>query len=198
MNESVEIAGVEIPTWALLAVGAGVVFLALLGRGGGGGASIAPQAVGEAIGQQVAQQLESQRTELRKALEEQSQAYSAYLSELAQWQYQAMLQQQEAQARALEQQQSMFQRLLDFLSRLPTGGGGGGGGAPSTGGGLAVPMEEIERWAKGIGFPTAVGEAFVRERGRLPQTLSEFEEWLNAKGWRDPRTGQIFWEKVPR
>jgi hypothetical protein len=51
-----------------------------------------------------------------------------------------------------------------------------------------VPMTTIEQWARGIGLATCVGVAFVNERGRLPQSIPELEQWGNATGRRNPAT----------
>ena len=54
----------------------------------------------------------------------------------------------------------------------------------------ALPTDaEITEWAKGINLPKWVGEFFVRERGKLPTSLEEFNAFLDAKGWRQQLPG---------
>lgn len=44
--------------------------------------------------------------------------------------------------------------------------------------------DQIAAWARGIGLPQCLGEEFVAQYGRLPQTLDEFVGWGNRTGHR--------------
>lgn len=52
-----------------------------------------------------------------------------------------------------------------------------------------VTPEQIDAWARGIGLPRCVGEEFVAQYSRLPQSIPELENWGNSTGRRNPSTG---------
>jgi hypothetical protein len=54
---------------------------------------------------------------------------------------------------------------------------------------MAVPMSDIDTWARGIVLPTCVGIGFVNTNGYLPRNIPELEGWGNATGRRNPSTG---------
>ncbi len=58
-------------------------------------------------------------------------------------------------------------------------------------GGEMPTAQQIVQWAQGIGLPLWVGQQFVSEMGKLPSALTELNDWLNNRGWRNPITGAL-------
>ncbi len=63
--------------------------------------------------------------------------------------------------------------------------------AGNSGPAAAPTAGEISAWAASVGFPTWVGQQYVSEYGFLPHSLTDFQLWLNNKGWRDPTNGAL-------
>ncbi len=67
------------------------------------------------------------------------------------------------------------------------GTGGGTAGGSSTGGGTvggSVTAAQKASWAASIGLPVCIADAFVAQKGRLPATLDELDQWGNSTGHR--------------
>ncbi len=49
---------------------------------------------------------------------------------------------------------------------------------------MAVSPEQIAAWARGIGLAQCVGEEFVQQFGRLPNSEDDLNSWGNSTGRR--------------
>lgn len=49
---------------------------------------------------------------------------------------------------------------------------------------MAVTPDQITAWANGIGLARCVGEEFVQQFGRLPNSIPELEQWGDSTGRR--------------
>ena len=49
-----------------------------------------------------------------------------------------------------------------------------------------VSNEQIQAWANGLQLPRCIGDDFVGEHGRLPESTAELCAWANTTGRRTP------------
>lgn len=77
-----------------------------------------------------------------------------------------------------------LQKLYNELLGTPTGG------TPAPAGGSVPTASQIATWSANIGIQeTCVGHAFVKQFGRLPNSIAELDTWGDSTGRHNAASG---------